>query len=72
MYFRNYGFQKSWLDQCLKIPVSEDPSKSNMVNAPKHCSKLQECSFTIFVDHSEGNYLTKSFFSDMQNLKTVS
>ena len=37
MYFRNYGLRKTWLDQCLKSPVSEDPSKSKMVNAPKLC-----------------------------------
>ena len=35
MYFLNYGVGKTWLDQCLKSPVSEDPSKRNMVNAPK-------------------------------------
>ena len=34
MYFRNYGLPKTWLDQCLKSPVSEYPTKSNMVNAP--------------------------------------
>ena len=28
-----------WLDKCLKSPVSEDPSKSNMVNGPKYCWK---------------------------------
>ena len=37
MYFPNYGFQKTWLDNCLKSPVSEDPSTSNMVNETKHC-----------------------------------
>ena len=26
-----------WLDKCLKSPVSENPSTSNMVNVPKHC-----------------------------------
>ena len=25
---------KTWLDKCLKGPVSEDPSTSNMVNVP--------------------------------------
>ena len=25
---------KTWLDKCLKSPVSEDPSTSNMVNGP--------------------------------------
>ena len=33
MYFGNYGFVKTWLDQCLKSPVSQYPSKSNMDNA---------------------------------------
>ena len=28
---------KTWSDKCLKSPVSEDPSTSNMVNVPKHC-----------------------------------
>ena len=37
MYFRNYGFPKTLLDQCLIGPVPEDSTKSNMVNAPKHC-----------------------------------
>ena len=60
MYFRKYGLPKPWLDQCLKSPVSEDPSKSNMVNAPKHCSNLKDTSFTIFINHWEGNYLRKS------------
>ena len=44
MNFRNYGLPKTWLDQCLKSPVSEDPTKSNMVNAPKHCSNLKDTS----------------------------
>ena len=32
MYFRIYGLLKTWLDQCLKTPVSEDSAKSRMVN----------------------------------------
>ena len=32
MYFCSFGLQKTWLDNCLKKPVSEDPSRSNMVN----------------------------------------
>ena len=51
MYFGNYGLPKTWLDKCVKSPVSEDPSKSNMVNAPKHCSDLNDSPFTIFIDH---------------------
>ena len=60
MYFRNYGLPKTWLDQCLKSPVSEDPTKSNMVNAPKYCSNLRDTSFTIFINHREVTCLTKS------------
>ena len=61
MYFLNYGLPKTWLDQSLKSPVSEDPSKSKTVNAPKNCSNLKECFFTIFIDECELNYLTKIF-----------
>ena len=42
MYFRYYRLPKAWLDQCLKSPLSEDPKKSNMVNAPKHCPHLND------------------------------
>ena len=34
MYFGNYGLPKTWLDECLKGPVSEYPSKSNMATPP--------------------------------------
>ena len=60
MYFRNYGLPKTWLDQCLKSPVLGDPTKSNMVNAPKHCSNLRDTSFNIFINHWEIDCLTKS------------
>ena len=60
MYFRNYGLPKTWLDLCLESPVPEDPTKSNMVNAPKNCPNLRDTSFTIFIIHWEVNCLTKS------------
>ena len=60
MYIRNYGLPKTLLDQCLKSLVSENPTKSNMVNAPKNCSNLRDTSFTIFINHWEVNCLTKS------------
>ena len=44
MYFRNYGPPKPSLDQCLKSPVLEDPTKSNTINALKHCSNLKDTS----------------------------
>ena len=60
MCFGNYGLPKTWLDQCFKSPVSEYLSKSNMANAPKHCSQLKDSPFTIFIDHWEVNCPTKS------------
>ena len=30
-----YGIVKTWFDNCLKTPVSEDPSRRNMVNVSK-------------------------------------
>ena len=60
MYFRNYGLQKTWLDQCLKSPVLEYPSKSNMLNDPEYCSHLKHSPFPTFIDHWAVNYPTKS------------
>ena len=62
MSFENYGLPKKWLDQCRKSYFSEDLSKSNMVNDPKHCSNLKDSTFTIFIDHCEGNSPTKSLY----------
>ena len=55
MYFRTYEVRKTWLDKCLKSPVSEDPLTSIKVNGPKYCLNLNESTFTIFIDHCEGN-----------------
>ena len=72
MYFRNYGLPKTWLDQCLKSPISENPTKSNMVNAPKHCSNLKDTSLPYLLITGTSFVLQKVSFSFMQNLKTVS
>ena len=53
--FRNYGFRKTLLDKCLKNRVSEDPWKSKMLNGIKQCWNLNGTTFTIFIDHCEGN-----------------
>ena len=60
MYFWTYGVWKTWLDNCLKSPVSEDLSTSNMVNGPKHYSKLNQSIFTRFIDPCEDNSDWKS------------
>ena len=59
MSFENHGLPRRWLDQCLKSHLSEDLSKSNMVNAPKHCSNLKDSTFTILIYQWEVNCLTK-------------
>ena len=72
MYFRNYGLPKTWLDQCLKSPVSEDPTKTNMENAPKHCSNWKDTSLPYLLTTGKSIVLKKVSLSDMQTLKTVS
>ena len=42
---------KRWLDKCLKSPVSDYRSTSNMINVPKHCWNLHHSTFIIFLDH---------------------
>ena len=55
MFFRHYGLPKTWLDNCLERPISENLSTDNMVNGPKHCFNLNGSTFTIFIDHCEDN-----------------
>ena len=65
MSFENYGLPKRLLDQCLKSPFSEYPSKRNMVKAPKHCSNLKDSPFTILIYHWKSIVLQKVSISDM-------
>ena len=51
---------KTWLDKCLKSTVSEDPSTSNMVKVPKHCSNLHRITFIKYFDHFQVNGVGKS------------
>ena len=51
---------KMWLNKCLKCPVSEAPSTSNMVNGLKHCWNMHHSTFIIFIDHCQGNWIVKS------------
>ena len=51
MYFRNYGLAKRGLDKYLKSAVSQYPSTSNMVKAPKHLSHYHGGTFIILIDH---------------------
>ena len=62
MYFWTYALRKTWSYKCLKSPVSEDPSTSNMGKGPKHCWNLNDSTFTISTDPSECNSVGKPFF----------
>ena len=53
---------KTWLGKCLKSPASEDPSRSNMVNVPKHGSNLYHMVFFKFIDHCQVNWVIKGLF----------
>ena len=46
--FSKLRIPKTQSDKCLKSPVSEDYSTSNMVNLPIHCWNLHHCTFTIY------------------------
>ena len=72
MYFRNYGLPKTWSDQILKSPLSEDRSKSNMVNATKHCSNLKDTPLPYLLITEKSIVIQKVSVSDIQILKTVS
>ena len=41
-------------------PVSDNPLTSKMENGSKHCSKMDDSTFTIFLDPCEGNLGLKS------------
>ena len=51
---------KTWWDKCLKSPVSEDPSRSNMINVLKHCWNLHQCIFILLIDHWNFSFVGKS------------
>ena len=55
MDFSIYRFRNTSLNKLLKSPVSEDPLRSNMAKGPKHFSKLNDSTFTIFIDPCEYN-----------------
>ena len=46
---------KTCLDKYLKSRVSDDHSRSNMVNVPKHCGNLHHSTFIIYTNQCQGN-----------------
>ena len=51
---------KTWSYKCLKSVVSEDPSRSNMVNVPRHFWNLHQSTFIIFIDHCQVNWVRRN------------
>ena len=72
MYFRNYGFRKTLLDQSLKSLISEDPLKSNMENGPKYVEIWMKAPLPYLLIAVQAIDLQKVSVRYMQNLKTVS
>ena len=62
MYFGYYRLRKTWLDNCLKSRISEDPQTDNMENGSKQFWNLKDSTFTIFINHCECSCIGKSLF----------
>ena len=67
--FPNSWILKTWLNNCLKSPFSEDSSKSNIINWPKHYSNLNGGTFATFIDYCEGNSAAKSLLVICKSLR---
>ena len=52
-------FEVTDSEKRLKSCVSEDHSKSRMLNGPKYCWNFNGSSFTIFIDHCQCNSVAK-------------
>ena len=62
MYFLKDRLPKTWLDEWLKSRVSEYPKTDNKENASKHCSNLNDTTFTILFIYCEASCIGRSFF----------
>ena len=60
-----------WLDQCLKSPVSEDPSKSNMVNESKYVQILMTAPLPYLLINVKAIDLQELSLCEMQTLQIV-
>ena len=58
--FLNWRTPKNVVRHMSKKSLSEDPSTSNMVKGSKLCSRLNDSTFTIFIDFCGGNSGWKS------------
>ena len=53
---------KDMVKEMPKNRVSEDRSTDNMANGSKHFCNLNNSTFTIFINHSGGNYVREILF----------
>ena len=58
--FSKFPTVKTWSYKCLNSLVSEDPSRSNMVNVPRHFWNLHQSTFIIFIDHCQVNWVRRN------------
>ena len=61
-WFPKLRTPKTLSDKCLKSLVSEDSSKSDMINLSNHGWNVHRSTFIIFIDHCEINSVGKSLF----------
>ena len=62
---------KMFLDKCLKGPVSEDPSSSNMETSPNTVEICRTAPLSYLLITAKAIELEKASFIDMPNLRTV-
>ena len=62
MHFPKYRFRKTWLDNCLKSKVPEDPLIENMAIGSKQWGNLNDSNFTIFINQCECSCIGQSLF----------
>ena len=71
MCFRNYGFQKTWLNKSLKRPFSENPSTSNMVSSQETFEIWTAPPLPHLLITLQDIELKKISVSNMPNLRNV-
>ena len=60
MYFWIYGLRKISLNKCLRNTVSQENSASGKVNGNKRCENPDDTTFSMIIDHREGNWAGKN------------
>ena len=72
MYFQNVGLRKMWLDNCLKILILEDTSRSKKETGPNTVEIWTTVPLLFLLISVKAIEKEKVSVSDKKNLKTVS